>query len=277
MKFRIVILLSILVWSCAPKLKSSIVTSFNPLDEDALIVVLKIADDQTIEGDLVGSVKAIDGGLSVNCTYYENVNNLKSIARQKGANLLKITKEKLPDKWSTCTRLWADLYKVEDPKFYENQIEWSADRKLTWDDFKGVPDLQNYPDALALTNSGFGYESGINMFKEGKVFVQSTFNTRGSWVLSEGRTDYILKHEQIHFDITEIYSRKLRKEFADANIKNTDVNRAKIIFDKVFMEMQKRQEKYDRETARGDKKETQENWEAIVEIELAKYAFYKSN
>ena len=96
-------------------------------------------------------------------------------------------------------------------------------------------------------------------------------------MLPEGRNDYVLKHEQIHFDITEIYSRKLRKEFADAKIKSTDAVRAKTIFDKVFSEMQKRQEKYDRETARGDKKETQENWEAIVEIELAKYEFYKSN
>ena len=169
------------------------------------------------------------------------------------------------------------MFQLDYPKFYETQIEWSEERKLTWDDFKGDPDLINFPDALAVTNSGFGYESGINMFKDGKVFIQSMFNTNSSWVLPEGRNDYVLKHEQIHFDITEIYSRKLRKEFADAKIKSTDAVRAKTIFDKVFNEMQQRQEKYDRETARGDKKETQENWEAIVEIELAKYEFYKSN
>ena len=114
-------------------------------------------------------------------------------------------------------------------------------------------------------------------FKEGKVFVQSVFNTYDSWVLPEGRNDYVLRHEQIHFDITEIYSRKLRKELADAKVTSANLIKAKAIFDKVFNELQKRQNKYDRETKHGDKKETQENWEAIVEIELAKYEFYKEN
>ncbi|MCA0152832.1 DUF922 domain-containing protein [Winogradskyella vincentii] len=272
-----VLLLVLLAFSCSPKLKSNVITSFDALDENDLVVVLKIFDDQAIVGDLVGSVKATDNGLSVNCTLYENINSLKKLARQSGANVIKITRHKLPDKWSTCNRLWANIYRVSDPKIYETQIEWREYRKLTWDDFKGKPDRETYPNALALTNSGFGYESGANMFKEGKVYVQSVFNTNSSWVLPEGRTDYVLKHEQIHFDITEIYSRKLRKELADAKVTSNDMLRAKTIFDRVFNEMQKRQEKYDRETARGDEKETQENWEAIVEIELAKYEFYKSN
>ncbi|WP_411894898.1 hypothetical protein [Winogradskyella sp. A2] len=264
MKKLNVLLLFLLALSCSPKLKSNVITSFNPLEKDDLVIVLKISDDQLIEGDKVGSVKATDNGMSVNCTYYENINSLKKLAMQSGANVIKITRQKIPDKWSTCNRLWADIYRVDDPKLLETQIEWSEDRKLTWDDFKGKPDRENYPNALALTNSGFGYESGNNMFKEGEVFVQSVFNTNSSWVLQEGRTDYVLRHEQIHFDITEIYSRKLRKELADAKVTSSELLRAKTIFDKVFNEMQKRQEKYDRETARGDKTETQENWEAIV-------------
>ncbi len=130
---------------------------------------------------------------------------------------------------------------------------------------------------MALTNSGFGYESGINMFKEGKIFVQSVFNTYQSWVLPEGITEYVLRHEQIHFDITEIYSRKLRKALTDSKITSDNAQRAKPIFDKIFIDLQKRQDKYDRETQRGSKEETQENWEAIVKIELAKYDFYKKN
>jgi len=198
----------------SPKLKSNIEKTFSPLSQDQLVVVLDIADDQSISGDFVGSIEAKDGGLAVNCTYYENVINLKKLAREVGANLLKITEHKRPDKWSTCHRLQAKIYKVVNNTEYETKIEWSADRKLTWDDFKGEPDTANFPNTLALTNSGFGYESGINMFKDGQVFVQSVFNTNLSWVVPEGRNDYVLRHEQIHFDITEIYSRKLRKELA---------------------------------------------------------------
>ena len=263
--------------TCSPKLKSNIEKTFSPLSQDQLVVVLDIADDQSISGDFVGSIEAKDGGLAVNCTYYENVINLKKLAREVGANLLKITEHKRPDKWSTCHRLQAKIYKVVNNTEYETKIEWSADRKLTWDDFKGEPDTANFPNTLALTNSGFGYESGINMFKDGQVFVQSVFNTNLSWVVPEGRNDYVLRHEQIHFDITEIYSRKLRKELADAKITSNDFVRAKSIFDRTFNELQKRQNTYDNETKYGDKKETQENWEAIVEIELAKYDFYKEN
>ncbi|EDP69808.1 hypothetical protein FBALC1_09762 [Flavobacteriales bacterium ALC-1] len=276
-KVNLYFFISIVVVACSPKLKSNIVQTLSPLSDNALVVVLDISDNQSIIGKAVGTIEAKDGGLAVSCTYYENILNLKKLARKAGANLIKITEHKTPDKWSSCHRLKAKIYSVTNPKQYEIQIEWSADRKLTWKDFKGKPDTINHPNTLAMTNSGFGYESGISMFKEGKIFVQSVFNTNESWVVPKGKNDYVLRHEQIHFDITEIYSRKLRKVLTDAKITSSDTQRAKAIFDKIFNELQKRQDKYDRETKYGDKKETQENWEAIVEIELAKYEFYKEN
>lgn len=274
---RLLYIFTFLCIACAPKLKSSITKTFPPLSDEALVVVLDISDDQSIKGEVVGDVQANHDGWKGTCTYYENIKNLKTLSRQAGANLLKITEHLLPSGTNTCHRLKAKIYKVDDPKIYEAKIHWSEDRKLTWDDFKGEPDTLNYPNTLALTNSGFGYESGANMFKTGKVFIQSVFNTNKSWVVPEGRNDYVLRHEQIHFDITEIYSRKLRKELADANITSKNAAKAKPIFDRIFNEMELRQIRYDQETQRGDKKETQEHWEAVVELELAKYEFYKGN
>lgn len=276
-KLSTYLLLTFIFTACAPKLKSNLNQSFTPLSQNALVVVLDITDDQIIASKNIGELKAVDNGFSENCTYYETVENLKRLARAAGANLIRITKQKNPDKWSTCHRLWAEAFKVENPQAYETHIEWRADRKLTWDDFKGEPDLENFPEALAVTNSGFSYETGINLFKKGKVFVKSMFNTNLSWVLPQGRTDFILRHEQVHFDITEIYSRKLRKELADAGITSENITKGKPIFDRISIQLQKRQDKYDRETKRGSKQETQENWEAIIEIELAKYDLYKTN
>ncbi|WP_299128974.1 hypothetical protein [uncultured Winogradskyella sp.] len=273
--YQIIMFLALI--ACSPKLKSSILKTLPPLPKEAIVVVLGLSDDQNIESEIIGSIIAKDGGLAVNCTFYENVQNLKVLARKHGANLIKITEHKIPDNWSTCHRLEAEIYKVSNPRSYETQIEWSEDRKLTWDDFKGQPDTVNYPNTLAITNSGFGYESGVSMLKSGKVFVRSVFNNFDSWVVPEGRNDYVLRHEQIHFDITEIYSRKLRKELADAKITSNNSAKAQLIFDRVFNEMRKRQDRYDQETQRGDKKETQEHWEAIVTLELAKYELYKSN
>jgi len=275
MKKEFFYILFVIFITCSPKLKSKIDKNYPPLSKDELVVVLDLQDSQSITGDIIGVVQAKDGGLAVNCTYFENILNLKNMARAAGANLIKITTYKTPDNWSTCHRLHATIYKVANPKIYETEIEWSANRKLTWDDFKGEPDVINNPNTLALTKSGFGYESGINFFKEGQIFVHSVFNTRESWVVLKGRNDYVLRHEQIHFDITEIYTRKLRKELIDAKVTNENVERAKVIFDKVYNELSERQKRYDNETKYGDKKETQEHWEAIVEIELAKYDLYK--
>ncbi|SDS51112.1 hypothetical protein SAMN04515667_2338 [Formosa sp. Hel1_31_208] len=263
--------------SCAPKLKSNITTTLPLLSGKEVIVVLDIIDDQSIPVSKVGELQATDSGLSENCSYYQNIQSLKKMARASGANLIKITKHKRPDNWSTCHRLWATIYKVENPQAYESQIEWTQDRKLTWDDFKGEPDILNFPNALAVTNSGFSYESARNLFKDGKLYVQSVFSTYQSWVLAKGRNDYVLRHEQIHFDLTEIYTRKLRKAFSDAKINSNKLREAKLIFDKISSELEFKQDQYDAETQSGSKQDIQEKWEAIVVIELAKYDLYKSN
>ena len=275
-KYTLTLLIVSLI-ACAPKLRSNIIKTLPALPQNQLVVVLDIADDQIINGEKIGDLKATDGGFSQNCTYYENVQNLKRLAKSFGANLIKITKQSPPDKKSTCFRLWADIYKVEDPKIYENEIEWCADRKLTWADFKAPPDTASHPNTLAMTFAGFGYESGVNLFKNGKLFIKCTFYTRKSWVLPDAKTDYVLRHEQIHFDITEIYSRKLRKALTDFNITAENAQEAEQIFEKTFNDLEKRQERYDDETKRGSKTETQEFWEATVKIELAKYNLYKAN
>lgn len=263
---------------CSPKLRTSVTKSLPELAKGELVVVLDISDDQTIAEEKIGEIKATDNGLSSNCSYYENILNLKSLARQAGANLVKITKHKQPDKWSTCNRLWAAIYRIDDVKKYETEIEWTQDRLLTWNDFKGSPDLENFPEALAVTNSGIALESSsFNPLKEGKIFVKNVFYNHGSWVLPEGRNDYVLKHEQIHFDITEIYTRKLRKALIEANITANKFDKAQAIFETIKSEWKNRQEYYDYQTEHGVREETQKEWEAIVQLELASYNLYKEN
>ena len=278
MKRLVITLFFLSLMSCSPKLRSSIITTLPELSKTDLVVVLDIIDDQIITEAKIGEIKAMDNGLSNNCSYYENIQNLKVLARKAGANLIKISKHKRADKWSSCDRLWAAIYKVENVKKYETEIEWTPDRKLTWDDFKGQPNTTDFPDAVAVTNSGLSLEPGsYNPFKDGKVFVRNMFYNHGSWVLPEGRNDYVLRHEQIHFDITEIYTRKLRKTLIDANITSNNSNRALAIFESIKTEWEKRQNYYDSQTKHGLKEEAQKEWEAIIILELANYDMYKAN
>ncbi|WP_111306964.1 hypothetical protein [Confluentibacter sediminis] len=278
MKNALTIFLLICIVSCAPKLRSAVTKQLPALSEKELVVVLDIMDDQIISEEKIGDIKAIDNGFSNNCSYYENILNLKALAKQSGANLIKLTKHKPADRLSSCDRLWATIYYAVNVKKYETQIEWTSDRKLTWDDFKGEPNTIDFPNALAVTNSAIGFESeSLNPFKDGKLFVTNMFYNHGSWVLPEGRNDYVLNQEQIHFDITEIYTRMLRKALIDANVTASNSSKSNIIFEQIKTEWQKRQNDYDYETEHGSKNKTQEAWKAIVEIELAKYDLYKTN
>ncbi len=278
MRKLFLLVVTIILVSCSPKLRSSIIKKLPELPENELVVVLDIYDEQNIAFEKTGEIKTTDNGFSSYCSYYESINNLKRLARKSGANLIRISKHKRPDKWSSCHRLWGDIYKVENVKDYETEIEWSSERKLTWDDFKGTPNTEAFPETLAVTNSSIGFEpSSFNLFKDGKLFVRAVFINHGSWFLDKGKTDYVLRHEQIHFDITEIYSRMLRKAFVDANITTMNSSKAISIFENIKEQWEGRQNKYDNETKHGKKKETQEKWEAIVELELAKYELYKSN
>lgn len=276
MKKYSILFLCFLALTCAPKLKSNIAIKLEPLPKDSLIVFLDLSDNQDIVGQFIGEGIAKDNGFSVECGYYQNIDNLKEIARQSGANLLKVTKLNGPSRNSTCYRIWAKMYKVDDPKAYESKIEWSEHRRLTWVDFKAKPDTENNPNTLALTSTGFGFETGFNPFKATPIEVRNTFNTYKSWGLPEYKNEYVLRHEQIHFDITEIFTRKLRKAYDDNKLTSKDIDRARALFEATFRDYRLFQERYDTDTQKGEKKDTQEKWEAIVEIELLKYEFYKN-
>src|SRR6266567_3162991 len=89
----------------------------------------------------------------------------------------------------------------------EELIDWSATNRLTWNDYKGRPDSES--GAAATTTSYLGIEYN---FKNNTVTykIVCRFSKNKSWGLY--KTDHILGHEQGHFDITEIFARKLNKE-----------------------------------------------------------------
>ena len=50
-------------------------------------------------------------------------------------------------------------------------------------------------------------QKGKNTVPE--ISIKNYFDRNESWILV--KEDYVLQHEQIHFDISELYTRKLRK------------------------------------------------------------------
>jgi hypothetical protein len=89
-----------------------------------------------------------------------------------------------------------------------------------------------------------------------------------------------LKHEQIHFDICELYARKLRQKFTETNfakVKSLD-NETTKMYTKISSELFKEEEKYDKDTEHGLNSAKQKIWDADIKAKLKELeAFSKSN
>ncbi len=150
-------------------------------------------------------------------------------------------------------------------------IDWSADRRLSWSDFKARPD-SNSPNA-ALTGTNIKFDFSYNSETGFKYHITCQFDKNSSW--GRVKTDYILSHEQGHFDIAEIYTRKLCKAFReykpDVEKANKEVNK---IYQKVMSELSERQKEYDRETNFSINKEKQAEWLKKIDEELRSLQAY---
>lgn len=142
-------------------------------------------------------------------------------------------------------------------------IKWRADRKLSWKDYYGKPDPGS--DAAAITYTSLGFNYSI----EGTSFhyrITCSFSKSKSWVRI--KNDHLLSHEQAHFDIAEIFARRLNKAMHNYRF-DTDTYEEDLdmIFDSILKESKEMQERYDYETDFSRDREQQKNW--IVKIEKA--------
>jgi len=96
----------------------------------------------------------------------------------------------------------------EESKTATAHIAWSADRPLTWGDFKAQPDSLNPHHALTAANLAVDAKCSANKFE---YDVKCVSLTNESWTKNI-KSARLLQHEQLHFDLTEVHARQLRKE-----------------------------------------------------------------
>ena len=142
----------------------------------------------------------------------------------------------------------------------EDYLPWSNYRRLSWDDFRGNTPPQTDDAALSTTYVGFSYS------KTGSTInynIECKFQKSRSW--GRVKTDYILKHEQGHFDIAEIFARKLNKEVKEYLSKSSNHAGLNPIYTKLMNEKREMQEDYDTETNHSINKAKQAEWNKKIE------------
>ncbi len=146
----------------------------------------------------------------------------------------------------------------------QTQVEWSETDKLHWSDFNGKAKKNHGPDALTHVVMGYEFETlGFNHF----VFkLNMTFERNKSWVKSDHKNARLLAHEQLHFDIHEIYARKfMMYAHQEGAFDDGDFSKKlERVFNKTFRELKKMQEAYDHETNHSRNREAQAVWDKKV-------------
>ena len=169
-------------------------------------------------------------------------------------------------------------------------ILWQENKKLKIQDFKA-----DNKDTIKVNQQQFlGAISAIRIeyssFQRNKnsvpdFSIKTYFDPNESWMLL--KNDYVLQHEQIHFDITELYARKMRKSvesLRQKNITNISIYRKKIQHWNVMKEKASNQFDADNQDyyikigqkILFQKNPKQEAWKKKVDRELFQYNLFKN-
>jgi hypothetical protein len=141
-----------------------------------------------------------------------------------------------------------------------------------WSDFKGTID-QGDPETGARSSIYVYY----NLTPCDKVYywnIKVVFDRETAW--ARNKSIDLLVHEQVHFDIAELFARKIAKKLYQIGDSGDSMER---VVDSVFVGLMNEYDlftsQYDYETNFSRNSEKQIEWNEFISTELNKYVKYK--
>ena len=171
--------------------------------------------------------------------------------------------------------LFVSIYSFAQTKV-KDTITYSEYNKLHWSDFKDkVPADTKYSASVC---SGMSYKwsySIANNIPEFAYEVEAKLYRNLSWSkYTEGKEE-VLSHEQLHFDISELYARKFRKQLSEYEVSRNVRKDVGDMYENLEKERLKFQLMYDSITEHSLNKEAQIEWNLKVNRLLNEYDAYK--
>jgi len=153
----------------------------------------------------------------------------------------------------------------------DHAFAWSAARRLVWSDFQASPPASGAEGARTAYTLYYAWRCRGRAFEFRGI---AGFRPRSSWVKAIVLNDpvqrrTVLRHEQTHFDLTEVHARRMRRYFGgltdpcgkgDAEL--TALAR------RMMDEERAEQRRYDEETRHGLLADRQTAWTADVSRRL---------
>ena len=145
------------------------------------------------------------------------------------------------------------------------RIEWEESRTLSWEDFKGRPNRRG--GFVASTSSGMSQSYVINskgILDKKETHVTAHFYPEYSWYIVKDTTARLLKHEQTHFDITEVHARILNARIQSYNFSSNSKREVKALYERVEEERRAMQQAFDEETNHSINRDAEKKWEEKI-------------
>ena len=154
--------------------------------------------------------------------------------------------------------------------FAQDTIHWRPSYKLKWADYQGKPDSISKHMAITSYFLTYNYSLTDTSFRF-NVFCY--FEKKTSWK-KKNVDNLLLQHEQGHFDIGQLFARKLKKTFTSYKpIRETIDKDLKNIFDEINKERALMDSQYDKETNFSRNKENQRLWADKIKFLLCNTRF----
>lgn len=146
-----------------------------------------------------------------------------------------------------------------------DELSWNEYYKLQWDDFQGEPDKNSLGDAATAVRIK---AKPFIVKKKIHYDVVAIFTRNKSWYRDTSAE--LLAHEQLHFDIAELYARKIRRQIAEMRRQGVnDIKTYNTAIHELLLESNQVDAQYDAETLHGAMTRKQAAWSDKIKGELA--------
>ncbi|MFC2095913.1 hypothetical protein ACFLSW_05710 [Candidatus Bipolaricaulota bacterium] len=196
---------------------------------------------------------------------------------------------KLSVRWTSVMVLFLCAVSVLAPAEAEpTRIVWDLAHPVTWDLFRGTPpgDAAHRTEAAAIhmtirwhASYSVSSTSGTNWIGQlASTTVTNTMEPTLSWAVPGKTYASVLDHEQLHFDLNEVYRRKLEcllqetatcsgaTQQAAVDLLNANLHQTANV---VLQKLSDMQAQYDSQTAHGNNSAEQARWQISIDEWLA--------
>jgi hypothetical protein len=165
----------------------------------------------------------------------------------------------------------AEMYEAYSPDDY---LYWSEERKLKWEDFQGEP-IESSVSACESFFVNPATAEKFDMFSQVELTAICLFDKKKSWVKKESADDNLLLYNQVLFDIYELHTRMLRKEFAESEFTYKLDEEFHSLFEKNNSALMDEIQKFRRESKLGMEENVVKDWSIKINGRLKELIKYR--